>query len=501
MFLNAHYKLAMLAAFFAGLLLPLAFAPFEWALLAIPLLGILFYLCQQSTPRQAWWRGWAFGTGMFLSGTYWVYISMHDFGAVPAIFSVLLTVLFALFLGLFSAMAAWLSVRFFPGVDRLRLLLVFPTIWVLLEWVRSWFFTGFPWLNLGVSQSGSPLAGYASIIGEFGISWLLAFTSAGLVFLLQSGMKSRITLILLITSFWWGGYHLKQYEWTQPVGEPFSVAMVQGNVDQNIKWDPDHRVKIITSYLELSRSHWDADLMIWPETAISAFYHHVPEVVDTLEQLAREQKTDMLVGIPYRNLDTRDYYNSVLSLGGERQFYHKRHLVPFGEFIPFQDLISDVLDFMGLPMSSFSQGLALQPPLKAGGYLAGLTVCYEIIFNSEVIQSLPKANYLVNVSNNTWFGDSSMPFQQLQMAQLRALETQRYVLSATNNGVSAVVDHEGKIIARSPQFQTHVLRANVQARQGATPFVGYGNIPIISFLFIAAIFAVCANRHYLARSS
>jgi len=326
------------------------------------------------------------------------------------------------------------------------------------------------------------LAGFAPVAGEYGISFLLLLTAAATVYMISAAGRARVIILLLLLAVWTAGQMLRQYEWTTETGVPFKVAMVQGNVDQATKWDPDYRTQIISAYLELSRPHWDVDVMIWPETAISAFYHHVPEVIDALEQQAQDTDTDMLVGIPYRDLATGDYYNSVLALADQRAFYHKRHLVPFGEFIPLQDMLSDLLDFMGLPMSGFSRGLPTQVPLEAGGFLAGLTVCYEIIFNGELIQSLPAANYLVNVSNNTWFGDSSMPYQQLQMSQLRALETERYVLSATNNGVSAVVDNKGRIISQSPQFQAHVQTAEVQARSGATPYVLYGNYPVIMLL-------------------
>jgi len=483
----------MLPVFIAGLLLPLAFAPVEWSPLAIILMAYLFYRWQNATARQAWWSGWVFGTGMFLSGVYWVFISMHEYGYVPVVFSALLSFLFALFLGLFPALAGWLSIRYFFALPATRLLLLLPAVWVLMEWVRSWFFTGFPWLNLGVSQVGWPLSGYAPLLGEYAMSWLVAITSGACVYWLQAKTSQRILAISLILSLWTGGYFLQQVEWTQTEGKPFKVALVQGNVDQNHKWDPDFRVEIISSYLELTRPHWDSDVIIWPETAISAFYHHVPEVVDTIDALAKDTNTDMLVGIPQRDLETGKYYNSILKLGGERGFYQKRHLVPFGEFIPLQDVLSGFLDFMGLPMSGFSRGVSTQPPLEAGGYLAGLTICYEIIFNSEVIQSLPQAHYLVNVSNNTWFGDSSMPYQQLQMSQLRALETERYVLSATNNGVSAVVDNQGRVVGRSPQFQAHVLSAHVQARSGATPYVMYGNYPVIVTLL--AVILIVLIRH------
>ncbi len=494
MHVNIPHWLTLLALFVAGLLLPVAFAPVGWGPLAVPLLAYLFYQWQcADRPVQAWWQGWIFGCGMFVSGVYWVYISMHDYGAVPVVFSALLTLLFALFLGLFPALTGWLSVRFFSSADRVRLLLVFPAVWVLIEWVRSWFFTGFPWMNLGTSQVAWPLAGYAAIVGEYGISYLLALSAAACVYVIGATARARIITLVLFIVLWSAGQSLRQVEWTDSAGDAFKVALVQGNVDQATKWDPDYRAQIIAAYLEQSRPHWEVDVMIWPETAISAFYDDVPEITAHLDKLARDTDTDILVGIPYRDQATQDYYNSVLSIGSAHAFYHKRHLVPFGEFIPLQEQLSDVLDFMGLPMSGFSRGASTQVPLSAGGYLAGLTVCYEIIFNSEVIQSLPAANYLVNVSNNTWFGDSSMPYQQLQMAQLRALETERYVLSATNNGVSAVVDHRGRIVGRSPQFRADVLRADVQARRGATPYVIYGNYPIIIFLSVLLGMLVIRN--------
>ncbi|NOY66941.1 MAG: apolipoprotein N-acyltransferase [Gammaproteobacteria bacterium] len=477
--------LQITSVFLSGLLVSLAFSPISLGPVVVIFLAVLFHRWQHCNPRQAWWYGWCFGTAIFLGGVYWVYFSMHDYGYIPTAISALMTLLFAMFLGLFPALTGWLSLRYFKVNSAIRLWLVFPLFWVLMEWVRSWFFTGFPWLNMGVSQVEWPLMGFAPIIGEYGMSWLVALSAAGLVYVFDAEMKKRFMTIVAVSAFWFGGYMLNDIRWTEPEGKPFSVALVQGNVDQVKKWDPVFREEIINSYLQQTQPYWGTDVIIWPETAISVFYHQVPEIIDGLERQAQKSGTDMLVGIPYRSESTGEYYNGILGLGTERGFYRKRHLVPFGEFIPFQKWISEALNFMGLPMSGFSRGAASQAPLKAGGYLAGLTICYEIIFNSEVIQSLPEANYLVNVSNNTWFGDSSMPYQQLQISQLRARETERYVLSATNNGVSAVVDDMGHIVKTSPQFQKHVLLAKVQARSGATPFVRWGNYPVlILFVFM-----------------
>lgn len=479
----------LLTALVAGLLVPLSFAPLEWAWLAVPLMAVYVGLVYRANARHAFMRGWAFGTGMFLTGIYWVYFSLHDYGYIPVVFAALLTLILALFLGLFPALVAWLAARFGPACDGIRILLFLPALWVLMEWVRSWLFTGFPWLNLGVSQVETPLAGYAPITGELGMSWLVILTAAAIVYLFNRQSRRRLSVIAVIVLIWGSGFLLKSVSWSERAAPDFKVAMVQGNIDQYTKWNPQHLAQIIKRYVDLSRSHWDADVMIWPETAIPAFYSQVPDIVNELQTLAGEEETEMLIGIPYRDADTGEYFNSVMSLGSEVSFYHKRHLVPFGEFIPFQDWISDVLDLMGLPMSGFSRGAASEATLTTGNIKAGMSICYEIIFNSEVMQSLPEAHYLVNVSNNTWFGDSAMPFQQLQMARLRAIESQRYVLSATNNGVSAVINHLGDVIAQSPQFQQHVLRATVEPRTGVSPFIHYKNIPVLLLLFCILILA------------
>ena len=289
-------------------------------------------------------------------------------------------------------------------------------------------------------------------------------------------------------------------EWTRPAGKPIRVALVQGDIDQESKWDPQSFDSIVSHYLKLTRPYWGVDVVIWPETAIPAFYDDARDVVDALQQLAHDQGSDMLVGIPYRNKETGQYYNSVLSLGEEQRFYHKRHLVPFGEFIPFQSSLEGLLDFMGLPMSGFSRGEAGQKPLLAGHYRAGITICYEIVFNDEVRDSLPAANYLVNVSNNTWFGDSSMPFQQLQIISMRARESGRYVASVTNNGVTALVDDRGRIVRQSPQFAANVLVGELVPRQGSTPFVRWGNGPVLTLLFACVLLGGLMQRRAAALS-
>lgn len=482
-----------------GLLTALAYAPYAVWPLSILGMAWLFWQWQSASPARAFWLGFAYGTGLFTGGVYWVYFSMHTYGHIPWPLASLMTLVFAMFLALFPGMCGWMANRFFADLRGPRLWLVYPVVWTLVEWVRSWLFTGFPWLNAGASQVQSPLAAYAPVLGEYGLSLLVAVSAALLVNMIRVRGMPRAASIGALTAIWIVAVALQPVEWTQPAGKPIRVALVQGDTDLDSKWDPQSFDRIVAHYLSLTRPYWGVDVVIWPETAIPAFYDQVREVVDALQQLAHDQGSDMLVGIPYQDKESGQYYNSMLSLGEEQRFYHKRHLVPFGEFIPFQSSLKNLLDFMGLPMSGFSRGAAGQKPLLAGHYRAGITICYEIIFNDEVRDSLPAANYLVNVSNNTWFGDSSMPFQQLQMISLRARETGRYVASVTNNGVTALVDHRGRIVQQSAQFQANVLVGELEPRQGATPFVQWGNRPLLIFLFACVLIGVLLQRRAATR--
>ena len=484
----------------AGLLTAVAFAPYSVWPLSILGLAWLFRQWQAATPARAFWLGFAFGTGLFLGGVYWVYFSMHVYGHIPWPLAGLLTLVFAMFLGLFPGLCGWLANRLFPDLKQAFPWLIYPVAWTLVEWMRSWLFTGFPWLNAGASQVGSPLSAYLPVVGEYGVSLLVALSAALMISMVRSRGLSRAGGIVALVAIWLGALALQPMEWTRPAGKPIRVALVQGDIDQESKWDPQSFDSIVSHYLKLTRPYWGVDVVIWPETAIPAFYDDVRDVVDALQQLAHDQGSDMLVGIPYRNKETGQYYNSVLSLGEEQRFYHKRHLVPFGEFIPFQSSLEGLLDFMGLPMSGFSRGEAGQKPLLAGHYRAGITICYEIVFNDEVRDSLPAANYLVNVSNNTWFGDSSMPFQQLQIISMRARESGRYVASVTNNGVTALVDDRGRIVRQSPQFAANVLVGELVPRQGSTPFVRWGNGPVLTLLFACVLLGGLMQRRAAALS-
>lgn len=478
-------RLADLLSLIAGALLVLAFAPFSQGWIAPFALAALFGLWLRASPGRAAWRGWLFGVGLFGGGVYWVYFSMHVYGQLPPVLAGLFTVIMALLLALSTALAGWLAVRVSARQSAVRLVLVFPAVWVLLEWLRSWFLTGFPWLYVGYTQLELPLGKLAPVVGIYGVSWTLALSSGLLVLLLRAPRRQQMASAAALLVLWAAAAALGSVQWTRPDGAPLKVSLLQPNVAQLRKWDPAYRREILLQYVEMTRAHWDSDLIVWPETAVPVFYDQVAEgYLDVIEAQARRHDTDILVGLPVR-LDNGVYYNSMLSLGRARAFYHKRHLVPFGEYIPLRGLLGSLLDILQVPMSNFSSGGDHQPPLPAAGHRAGISICYEIAFPAEVRSFLPQAAWLVNVSNNTWFGDSSAPHQVLQMAQMRAMESGRYVLSATNDGVTAIIDDRGRVSARAPQFQTTVLSGVLQPRRGATPYVRFGDWPVLLLASLA----------------
>lgn len=494
----SSYRLPIAAdglALGAGALLPLAFSPYGLGPLAVPLMALLFGTWLYASPRRALWRGWLFGCGLFGAGVHWVYHSMHVFGGMTPAFAGLVTALFVLLLALFPALAGWLATRFAGGGPWLRALLVFPAVWTLVEWLRGWFLTGFPWLDLGYSQVSWPLAGLASVTGTYGVTWAAAFSGGLLIVLVGAPNRARLVAAVCVILLWLGGWLLGRVDWTRPAGPPLSVSLVQGDTPQALKWQPGEQQAILAGYAAATRAHWSSRLVVWPETAVPAFYRDVrASFLQPLAAEARAHDTDLLLGLPVQDPVTGRYYNAMVSLGDRQAFYYKRHLVPFGEYIPLQDVLHNLLDLLHVPMSDFSPGPRHQPPLLVAGYPVGISICYEIAFADDVLRALPQAAFLVNASNNAWFGNSSAPYQVLEMARMRALETQRYVLSATNNGMTAIIDDRGRVVKSLPRFAPAVLTGTLQPRRGATPYVRVGDHPVVVTAVLVWIFGPWLGR-------
>jgi apolipoprotein N-acyltransferase len=480
----------------AGAACVLGFAPFYAWPVPIAALALLFAVWSGSgTARQAALSGYAFGLGFFLAGVSWVYVSLHYYGAMPAVLAALATFLFCAFLALFPALAGWLAVRCAGASPGNRLILA-PAAFVLCEWVRGWIFTGFPWLTLGTSQvPSSPLAGFAPIFGAYGTSLAVAGVAALVVALVRSFAMSRerVVIALALLGVFLAAGIARMIEWTEPAGPPVSIALLQGNVPQELKWRDEVRTKTLLDYRQMIYDA-DAKVVVLPETALPAFLDQLPpEYLVSLREHARRTGKEILLGTVEREFRGRDsdYYNSVVRLdAGTPASYRKRHLVPFGEFIPFG--FKWVLAILKIPLSDFARGADLQPPLAAGGTSFGVAVCYEDLFGEEMIDFLPGAQVLLNVSNLAWFGHSLAPEQHLQASQMRALETGRWMVRATNTGATAAIDEHGRVVARLPGFTTGTLIQAVVPRKGSTPYSRWGNIPAL--VLVAAIFALAWRR-------
>ncbi len=488
-------------ALLSGAALALAFAPFDLWPLAVVLPAVLFFLWLGVPPRRAGWRGYLFGLGLFSVGASWLFVAIYVYGNTSAPAAVFLTGLFVAFLALFTGLQGYISgllaVRLGNSVRAraLSLLLAWPCLWVLFEWLRGWVLTGYPWLNLGYSQISSPLAGLASVFGIYGVSLAVAGSAGLLLFILMSQGRIRGFGLVVLALIWLGSGLLGRLEWTRPVGEPISVALVQGNVPQITKWQPGALEERLKVYRQLTRQSWDAQLIIWPENSVTVFYHQLADsYFEPLRQEAREHGSELLIGMPYEEPDASRYYSSFVSLGPDVKVYHKRHLVPFGEYVPLESWLRGLFGFFDLPLSGFSPGGNDQLPLTVFGHPISVSICYEDAFGEEVIDFLPAARFLVNGSNNAWYGDSLAPHQHFQISRMRALETGRPLLRVTTNGISAFVDHHGRIMARSVQFQREVLRGEVQPREGATPYVRFGNWPVLLVLFCVIGVVLLASR-------
>lgn len=482
---EARRDLAVLAA---GLATPFAFAPFGFYLLAVLAPAVLFASWVEASAARAAWRGFLYGAGLFAVGVSWVYVSLHTYGNMPPALATVAVALFVAGLALFPAAAGWLQARFAPLSAPTRLALVIPAIWTLLEWIRGWFLTGFPWLNLGYSQTDTPLAGLAAWVGVYGMSFAVAL-SAGLLTSMWRNRRHALGYLGAAVLLWGVADLAGRVEWVQPTGALFPVGLVQGNVPLAIKWRPEYRQKIVDEYLSLSDLAPRARLIVWPEAAVPGYFDAVaPALMPPLARLARERGTEFLIGALDRDARGRAYYNSVYAVGRHPGSYRKQHLVPFGEFLPFPGAFRWFIEYLHIPMSDFAAGATGQALLTIGGQPVGVSICYEDAFGEEVVSILPAARLLVNVSEDSWFGNSLAPHQRLQMARVRALEAGRWMLRAANTGPSAIIDHHGNVVRRSLQFVPYVLTGDVQPMVGATPYARFGNFPVmILVMFIVLI--------------
>lgn len=475
-----------------GMAAVLCFAPFELYLLAPPLLLGLFLLLKQAEDgRSAALTGAAFGGGLMLAGASWIYVSLHDVGGMPAPVAALAVLALALVVAVFPAVSGGLFWRLgqhwqarhgeMPG--PLRQALWFAVLFALADWWRTWFLTGFPWLLLGYTQAPpSPLAAWGAIVGVHGLGLLLLLTSA-----LWCRWRVGLPASLL---FWGLAFLLPGISWTVPDGVPLSYSLVQGNVPQDLKFQPERLFATLNRYREMANAA-NGQLVVLPETALPVFVDQLDEdYLDGLTAGVRARGGDLLLGVV--SADGRRYFNSALSLGSSpSQIYRKTHLVPFGEFIPLG--FRWFVEMANIPLGEFARGDAVQPPLALAGTRVAVNICYEDVFGEELRGAAGEAGVMVNLTNTAWFGHSLAQPQHLQMARLRAVEAGRPLLRATNTGVTAAIDGQGRLLGVLPEFSLAILQGEVQPMQGQTPYLRFGNL---GFFLLAGGLMLLGTRRF-----
>lgn len=474
----------MLAAV-AGLTYPLAFAPYGlWGLMPFSVAALLLSLTDR-TPREAALNGFAFGFTAYLTAIYWITISVHTFGGAPFWLAAFLMLSLVAFLSGYYALLCYLVNRFAAREGAVRWWITIPGCWMLLEWLRGWLLSGFGWLAPGYAHVDSVLIGYLPVGGILLAGWVVAITAGTLASLVLKPTMRAAVQVIMAGVLWAAGLGLVHVKWTEEDGSSVTASLVQGAVPQDQKWLPEQLQPTIDLYVDLTVDHLDSDLVVWPEAAIPRYKHQLAPLWTELERIAKDTSTDFLVGTVEYDLDKDERYNTLSAFGQSSAAYRKRHLVPFGEYFPVPDFIKNQMRLMNLPYQNFSPGERGQPALAVAGQTISGSICYEDVFGHEMLGTVSESSLLVNVSNDAWFGGSLAPHQHLQIARTRASEVGRYMLRSTNNGISAVIDGYGRVVEQSPQFEPYVLTATVPGMDGTTPYMRWGDWPMVILSLLA----------------
>ena len=490
------FGVTLLISWLAGAVFTLSLAPYGVWLLAVLSPAVLYaLLLPNMTAGRAFAIGEAYGMGLWCVGAFWLYTSIHTYGSVPIPLALLAIAVMGLGMGLFHAV---LAVLFNRSVGKQPL--AFASLWVIQEWLKTWLFTGFPWLFVGYAFTSERwLSSLAPVAGVFAVSFVAVLFAGSLVELVRRRfgfMLASVATLALSIGLW-----LINPQWTQAKNiPPLNVSLIQGNIPQDLKWLTEYRLKTLEIYGELTSTEWGQDIIVWPESSIPMFQTDALPFINEMVKVANLTGSTWVTGVPYKDEQAFDptihpytpFYNSVVALGTDADgIYKKQRLVPFGEYIPFQGFLNLFPDLAGSKdVMNYSRGTVNQTPLNVQGNDMGVAICYEVAYPDTTRRNAKNTDFLLTISNDAWFGTSAGPLQHLQLVQMRSLETGRWFLRGTNTGVTAIIDHNGDIVAKAPQFERTVLRGKVEPRTGITPYVRFGNYPILAVVFLLLALSV-----------
>jgi apolipoprotein N-acyltransferase len=488
-------------AFVAGALLGLSFAPFGWWPVAVLMPAVLIYLWDGAAPRRAAVLGFWFNVGTFSVGTYWLYISLRLIGHAPVPLALLLMAALAGIMGLYHGLLGWAVAKYLPPRGAVRWLVAIPGAWLFIEWVRSWFLSGFGWLALGYAHTDNWLGGLAPVMGQFGLSLLTLMMAGALVTLALGQRRAHFAAAAVLAGIGALSFAFRDLEWTQPSGKPITIAVVQGAIPQDEKWLDGNLPTILDTFERLTVQAHGADIIVWPESTIPDPINYHVDYMRRVYQAASATGSALVMGAIRLQENPKtgeeEAFNSVVvwdPAAKDLGFYDKHHLVPFSEFFPVPGFIRSWLRLMDLPYASFNRGEAQQPPLDVAGQKVSLGICFEDAYATTQLKALRTATMLVNVTNDSWFGRSTARYQHLQISRMRAREAGRPMVRAANDGVSAVIGSRGEILVRAPEYEANVMRAELQPRTGLTPFTHLGNWPVVCLALVFALSGAYLGR-------
>ncbi|ARG97582.1 apolipoprotein N-acyltransferase [Legionella micdadei] len=468
----------LLRAFLSGSLLPFSFAPFHFPGAAILGLALFYAQLNRGQSRHAFLNGLFFGLGYFGLGTSWIYVSIHEYGHLNSFISAFITLVFLLYLSLFPAIMAFVYRKLTHQKTTIFSCLLFSSLWILFEFFRSTFLSGFPWLLIGFGQFDAPIKHLLPIVGVLGVGFLTCFAATLLTTSTQqTGVKRYIYLaafVLLLLS----PVLLKPLNWAKENPEPISVGVIQANLSMRDKWDENLFWQLLERYKQDTDKLLGTKLIVMPESAIPLPPSYIENFLSDIHERAKQAGSAVMLGIPQpTSVEENYFFNALITLGQAKGSYLKQHLVPFGEYIPGP--LQAISNWLAIPDADLKPGQKNQPLVKVQKHTVATLICYELAFGDLLRHQLPKAEWIVSISDDGWFGRSLAMYQHLQMAQVRSLETARYQVVANNDGLSSIINTKGEIVSSLPAFSAGILKAELFSATGLTPWVYFGNLPIL----------------------
>lgn len=489
-------KINFLLCFFLGFIGVFSFSPYNYWFIAIISISGLFFIIYEKNKIETIILGYIWGLGLFGHGIHWLYISLVNFSNIPNIINIFLLILLIMYLSIYPALFTFFLSYFISNKSSISYVFCAPVIWHIVEWFRGKIFTGFPWLQFGYTQIDGPLKIIAPILGVEGITFILIIISALFVYAI---FNKKLIFFIIASFFIFIPQFLQKIKWYTIKNNSYlvNVTLIQGNIDNTIQWNKKKIHDTLNIYYKLSCPYFKkSSIIIWPESAIPDIENNQQEFIKSLDYTLLLNKTSLITGIIYSNM--QDYYNSIIILGNKHYYnyfynqrYKKHHLVPFGEFLPLRKFL-----LFNLPISNFSKGNYFQSQLKVKKYKITTAICYEIIFGKQLRDNFDNTtDFLVNISNDSWFGNSIGPWQHFQMARMRALELGRPLLRSSNNGITAVINANGEIQKLVPQFIPSTLNTDIQITTGLTPYAMFGSNLLWIIVFIFLVISIILKKY------